>query len=494
METLEAAVLDADYVTRGDGVAVRLFCVAADGTPVVAEDDSFAPYFYAVPADGVETGAARDAVAGVEIEDGDGAAVSPRAVEVVERRDGTEHIDVLRVVLDHPPHVPDVREAVLELDAVGETREFDIPFYKRYLIDRGIVPAAAVQLRGERDRGQHPHRIHLAEPPTPAGDGAYELSTLAFDLEVVDSEIVMCSFSGDDTRLVLAQDVDGFDADYVETVDGERALLERLIAVVEDRDPDLLLGYNTDEYDFDVLRERADHHGVELDLGRTAEPMRFQRRGRFSAAKLEGRVHLDLYAFVENVVSMGMQSDVLTLDAVAEELIGENTDDLSWEEMKRAWTEREDLDRFAAYALRDAELVHRLGEALVPQLLSLSRLTGVPPFDVCRHSYGQLVENYLLRKAHDRGILAPNRPTQDERSERYQEGRYAGGFVYEPEEGLHEDIALFDFRSLYPTIIVAHNISPDTLDVDGCSDALAVGIEAADREYEFCQDDPGFIP
>ncbi|MFB6077056.1 MAG: DNA polymerase domain-containing protein, partial [Candidatus Nanohaloarchaea archaeon] len=82
----------------------------------------------------------------------------------------------------------------------------------------------------------------------------------------------------------------------------------------------------------------------------------------------------------------------------------------------------------------------------------------------------------------------------EERSRRYQEGRYAGGFVYEPEEGLHEDIALFDFRSLYPTIIVAHNISPDTLDVPDCTDATDVDIPETGTTYTFCRDDPGFIP
>ncbi len=89
-------------------------------------------------------------------------------------------------------------------------------------------------------------------------------------------------------------------------------------------------------------------------------------------------------------------------------------------------------------------------------------------------------------------MLAPNRPTQEERSRRYREGRYAGGFVYEPEKGLHENIALFDFRSLYPTIMVSHNISPDTLDVEDCGEELEVEVEG--NSYGFCQDSPGFIP
>ncbi len=490
MESVTAAVLDADYVTR-DGLTVRLFCVTPDGDPVIAEDTGFLPYFYAVPADDPQD--ARDAVAAAEFEV-DGEHLQPQDVEVTALTDGRDDIDVLKVVVEEPPQVPKIREQVAALDTVAETREFDIPFYKRYLIDTDTAPADWVELHGAVDEENDIIQVALESPPEPADEQDYEFSTLAFDLEVHGDEVIMCSFYADGYERVLVQDVDDMAADYVEEVDGEQALLQRMLAIVEERDPDLLLGYNTDEYDFDVLRERAEEHGIDLTMGRTRERMQFKRRGRFSGAYLEGRIHLDLYAFVENVVSMGMQSDLLTLDAVAEELLGENKDDLSWEEMQRLWEEREDLDTFAKYALRDSELVHELGRALVPQILSLSRLTGLPPFDVCRHTYGQLVENYLLRKAHDRGILAPNRPTQGERSQRYQEGQYAGGFVYEPEEGLHEDIALFDFRSLYPTIIVSHNISPDTLDVPDCTDELTVTIEEADREYGFCQDEPGFIP
>ncbi|MDY6768753.1 MAG: DNA-directed DNA polymerase [Candidatus Nanohaloarchaea archaeon] len=490
MVTQTAAVLDADYVID-DGVTVRLFCVTPDGDPLIAEDDTFKPYFYAVP--GTGTAEARESVAAVSVDRDDGP-LQPGPVTVEQLRDGREQIEVLRVGADEPPQIPTLREAVAELDAVEGTREFDIPFYKRYLIDRGIAPMDWVELEGEERRDGDIPRLLLDREPSPAAGQEYEFTTLGFDLEVYRDEIIMCSFYTDGEELVLVQDVDGIDAGFVETVADEEALLERIRAVVDENDPDLLLGYNTDEYDFDVLRDRAEEHGIELTMGRTAERMQFKRRGRFSGAYLEGRVHLDLYAFVENVVSMGMQSDVLTLDAVAEELIGENTDDLSWEEMQQLWEDREELDRFVRYALRDAELVHELGEALVPQILSLSRLTGLPPFDVCRHTYGQLVENYLLRRAHDRGILAPNRPTQAERSDRYQEGQYAGGFVYEPEEGLHEDIALFDFRSLYPTIIVSHNISPDTLDVPGCGEELTVEIQEQDRVYNFCQDDTGFIP
>ncbi|MCJ7478648.1 MAG: DNA-directed DNA polymerase [Candidatus Nanohaloarchaeota archaeon QJJ-7] len=488
MDKVEATVLEADYVLEGGEAVVRIFGKDSEGEPIIARDRSFEPYSYVLGPD----------MAAIKEEIGDGVRVEGETIEVdfeeVGKTLGREEQEVLKLVLEEPPDVPKVREKVEELGPVRETREFDIPFYKRYLIDRGVKPGKNYLMEGELNRDEEPEIIELEEPLSEAEGSGPGLSSLAFDLEVYEEEVIMCSFYSEDFQKVLVKGSGDFDADYVETVGSEENLLERILEIVEERDPDIFLGYNTDEFDFDVLRDRTEKYGLELDMSRTGEEMKFKRRGRFSGANLEGRVHLDLYAFVENVVSMGLQSDVLTLDAVAEELIGENKDELPWEEMRRLWEEKEELDRFAKYALRDSELAYLLGETLVPQMLSLSRLTGLPPFDVCRHTYGQLVENFLLRKSYERNILSPNRPSQSERSERYKEGRYAGGFVYEPEEGLHEDIALFDFRSLYPTIMVSHNLSPDTLEVEGCEDELNVEIEEADRSYSFCQDEPGFIP
>ncbi|MDY6774264.1 MAG: 3'-5' exonuclease, partial [Candidatus Nanohaloarchaea archaeon] len=136
---------------------------------------------------------------------------------------------------------------------------------------------------GEVDRSTEPARIELGEIDELEEDSA-ELSRLAFDLEVYDDEVIMCSFYSDGFEKVLVQDVDSFEADYVEEVEDEESLLERVLEVVEDRDPDILLGYNTDEFDFDVLRDRAERHGLELEMGRTGKEMRFMQRGRFSAA------------------------------------------------------------------------------------------------------------------------------------------------------------------------------------------------------------------
>ncbi|EHK01724.1 DNA polymerase B region, partial [Candidatus Haloredivivus sp. G17] len=57
------------------------------------------------------------------------------------------------------------------------------------------------------------------------------------------------------------------DLEFVEEVEDQAEMLERFIEIVEDQKADILLGYNTDEFDFDILRDKADETGVTLALG-----------------------------------------------------------------------------------------------------------------------------------------------------------------------------------------------------------------------------------
>ena len=68
---------------------------------------------------------------------------------------------------------------------------------------------------------------------------------------------------------------------------------------------------------------------------------------------------------------------------------------------------------------------------------------------------------------------------------------YTGGFVVEPKKGIHSDIIVFDFRSLYPTVIVTHNISPETLE---CQHKECKKNKPLKSEHHFCKKIKGFIP
>ncbi|MFB6147268.1 MAG: 3'-5' exonuclease, partial [Candidatus Nanohaloarchaea archaeon] len=394
-------VIDADYVIEGETPVVRIFGKTTGGENFLGLVDDFTPYFYAVPAD---IDRAEEQLQEEEFED-DGDPLPVTGIDRVVKFDGNDEVEVLKVYTTVPPNVPKLKDEAWDLDSVEECREFDIPFYRRFLIDTGIRPGEWISVEGEGvERENFDTALQLKDIETGVDlEEEPGFEKLAFDLEVYDDQVIMASLYSKDYRKLLT--IEDIDRDYVEEVENEETLIKRLIEIVENRDVDVLEGYNTDDFDFDVLRDRAEEHNFELSLGRNGERMKFNRRGRFSGARLKGRMHLDLYPFVAHVMAPGLESETLDLDSVAEELLGRNKDDMSWDEMKESWEKKQELEKFADYALKDAELTYYLGEELVPQILELSRIAGLIPFDACRLTYGQLTENYLIREAYERNML-----------------------------------------------------------------------------------------
>jgi len=488
MEKIQIQITDADYEVENGEVTVRCFGKTGENEDIVFYDRDFLPYLYVLPKPSMDLESLKDDIENTQfVEENE-----PLPVENVEKKqmvDLNKERPVLKVYTTIPAKIPKLKNKLWELEAVEECREFDIPFYRRYLIDNKIRPASWAEIEGEKlEPGEFDLRIEAKSVENIDKETEIAWETVAFDLEVYQNRIIMASFYGKGFQKVLT--TEEIDRDFVETVESEKRLIERMVEIVDEREIDILTGYNTDEFDFDVLRERSNEHNVTLSMGMDGERMKFNRRGRFKGARLKGKMHLDLYPFIEHVISPGLDSETLDLDSVADEMLGLEKDDLSWEQMKESWREKKNLETFADYSLKDSELAFKLAEELVPQILELSKIVGLIPFDACRLTYGQLTENYLLREAYNRDMLALNRPSQDARQKRRRQGAYSGGFVYTPDPGLYENIVVLDFKSLYPTVMVAHNISPDTLNLEECDNRF----ELDEFDYDFCQDEQGFFP
>ena len=89
--------------------------------------------------------------------------------------------------------------------------------------------------------------------------------------------------------------------------------------------------------------------------------------------------------------------------------------------------------------------------------------------------------------------MAPNKPTNDEIMQRRLQ-TYKGAFVYEPKPGLYSNIVVFDYRSLYPTIIGSHNISHGTMNCSCCAEEAKPAPLENDKKIWFCKKKKGFIP
>ena len=98
----------------------------------------------------------------------------------------------------------------------------------------------------------------------------------------------------------------------------------------------------------------------------------------------------------------------------------------------------------------------------------MTRIVCQPFVDVTRMTTGTQAEWYLVRKAYEVDEVVPNKPNMTMQNIK-ERGSNSGGYVKEPEIGLHENLVQFDFKSLYPTLIISKNISPDVLVKDNVS-------------------------
>ncbi|MBU0898568.1 MAG: DNA-directed DNA polymerase [Nanoarchaeota archaeon] len=483
-------IIDADYVLSDKEPLIRLWGKTKSGRSVLILDRTFDPYFYVLPKPSADLDKLVEAIKAMEIEGS-----KPTRVEIVKKNLYGKEYDFIQVFSNNPTDIPKFRDTVKHFDGVKEEYEYTIPFYRRYIINKGIVPMSWVRVFGkeiktnadmdlsiEAEKIESIKEEEISEYPS--------LHILAFDIETSQAEgdeIIMISMM--DTKDFKKIITYGNKASNVETVANEEEMIKRFFQLVKEQNPDMIVGYNTDRFDFQKIAEKCEKYKIPIILGKDDSHMIFRRRGRVSAARFRGRMHIDVYDFIENILEDSLSTEVLSLDRVARELLGLKKEKLSWKEIEELW-KKGDIKTLGEYCLHDSLLTLKLAKNLLPQIFELSRVVGQTPFDASRMSYSQLVEWLLIRAAFNSNEIAPNRPKYDEMMRRRRAEPYTGGYVIEPKEGIHEHLALFDFQSLYPSITITHNISPEMVDCNCCE----VETKVPDYEHHFCTEKRGFIP
>jgi DNA polymerase elongation subunit (family B) len=484
-------LIDVDYDVENDKGIIFLFGKNKEGKRVLVRKE-FYTYFFAMPKKGKEE------ILKQKIENLKNLPTRILSVDIVSKNWMGEERKLIKITIQNPRKLKDVRDAIKEWEEVEETYEYNISFYKRFLMDYRIKPCSWIEVEGEKVENKFDvdttieakeiRQLEDYDEPT--------LKVIAIDTEWVEVEnkekLIMISIASENLRKVLALSDWQQKQDFIESCASEEKLIRRFLEIIKEEKPDIIVTYNGDGFDFLKLREKAKQLKIKFSFGIDDKELEFVRRGRVSAARCFGVVHIDEYVFVDKILSASLKSEVLTLDEVASELIGEGKKELEYKQMVEFWRERKELNKIAEYSMWDAHLTYLLSKILLPQIFSISKLTGEIPFDASRYSYSQLVEAYLMRKAVEDNVLIPNSPKSEEREVRMIELPYKGAIVVEPRKGIHENIAVMDFKSLYPTIIVSHSISPELLNCnhEECKEKNS----APETKNHFCIKKVGFIP
>jgi DNA polymerase I len=482
METRKFVLLDIDYITKNSNAVIRLFgkLIGENEESIIAHDKSFKPYIYVHPND---IHACIKELSELEL----------FKVEKLRKRDNGKMKDFLKITLKHPQHISKLRDKIKDLKSVKEIREHDIPFYRRYLIDKGLFPMKTVEVQGKvlnsnKSSLDHQCIFEMQDEPKNLDFDSEELNMLSFNIEACNSKgipkvkenpIIVISFSSNQGFQKVFSTKES-SLDFVETLANEREVIKKYVDTIQSENPDIILGYNSDRYDFPYLKERAAKLGVPLKLGVDGSTLKIINNGRRNAARIKGRIHIDLYSNMRRNLPLEHH----TLKRVYKELFGEDKIDIPGHEVYSCWNDGgEKLERLFRYLLTDVNAVTKIGEKMLPLSIELTRIVGQPLFDVARMGSGKQVEWYLIRKAFEYGDLAPNKFGSYLRD-------VVGGHVEEPVKGLHSDIVYFDFRSLYPSIIISKNISPDTLVEDDTGECHIT----PEFGYKFKKTPQGFIP
>ena len=340
--------------------------------------------------------------------------------------------------------------------------EADIKPTDRFLMERFLT--GGVTFQGEvQERGRYKNLNHARLKPD---DYRPDLNAISFDIETDYgvNHLYSIALYSDKTSIVLmigdsenrTAEADGKSKFELEFVKDEKQLLITFVQKIEELDPDVLMGWNVVNFDLRALQDFADKTEVKLSLGRNRELISW-RQSRDSEqrfyALVPGRVVLD---GIELMRSATYQFENFSLEYVSRLLLGRGklVDDVDerGEEITRLF--EEDKIALANYNLEDCRLVWDIfeHENLLGFAIGRSQLTGL---EMDRYGGSVAAIDFLyLPRLHRKGYVAPAR------SQLPSKNISPGGYVMQSIPGIHDNVIVLDFKSLYPSIIRSFHIDP----------------------------------
>lgn len=268
------------------------------------------------------------------------------------------------------------------------------------------------------------------------------------------------------------------DVDVIQCTSEKQVLMEWKNLMVR-LNPDVLTGYNIFGFDMEYIWERANENGISEELadglGRNMSRKTTLTKQELTSSALgenilkyfdmDGTVIIDLL----KVMQRDHKLDSYKLDNVAAEFIGDKKEDLKPNEIFQKFKGNAD-DRciIAKYCIQDCALINRLIHKLkiLENNIGMANVCLVPLNFLFKRGQGIKIFSLVAKQCMDKGYLIPTNKYSSER-EMDMEG-YEGAVVLEPKEGiyLNEPIVVFDYGSLYPSSMIARNLSHDCYVMD----------------------------
>jgi DNA polymerase elongation subunit (family B) len=289
------------------------------------------------------------------------------------------------------------------------------------------------------------------------GDAFMPITAIAVHLQWLDTLICLAIPPKTLTMEQAKEQVKDFPNTILFETEGE--MLDTFLTLIEDAD--VLSGWNSEGFDMPYTVNRIIKVLSKDDTRRLclwdAMPKKreYEKYGKAAVTyDLVGRVHLDSLELYRKYTYE--ERHTYRLDAIGEMEVGESK---TVYEGTLDQLYNNDFKKFIEYNRQDTALLNKLDKKL--RFIDLANTLAHECTVLLQTTMGAVAvtEQAIVNEAHHRGLIVPSRPKRDEDAS----NQAAGAYVAYPKKGLHDWIGSMDINSLYPSVIRALNMGPETI-------------------------------
>ncbi len=480
---IEFYFLDNSYEVIGNEPHIIIWGIKRDGERIVLRDRRFRPYFYAILDNKVDYDKIMKHIK---------TSSDPKSpiinIELVEKKYFGKPVKAFKITTVIPEYVRKYREKIRGIPGIIDVVEADIRFSMRYIIDHDLKPCgwhvAEVKEIPKKPIYRVDREYEIVGDIKPLEDTTppKDLRLIAFDIEVYTKTGTPKPERDPVIIIGVMNDKEEMKQFLASDDKKDKNTIMEFVKYVQEYDPDIIVGYNSDGFDWPYLIDRSKYIGVKLDLTRRVGAI--PKTSTYGHISVPGRLNSDLYYFAEEIPEVKIKS----LENIADYLGVIKKDErvlIEYIDIPKYWDDPSLRPKLLQYNIDDVKSTYGLADKFVPFAMQLSNLTGLPLDQVGAASVGFRLEWYLMREAYKYDELVPNRVERPAVS-------YRGAVVLKPVKGVHENIAVLDFSSMYPNIMIKYNVGPDTIVKDEKCDPDKHYI-APEVGHCFRKEPPGFF-
>ena len=434
MGTWDVRIISASSSQDGDEPVIELFGKTRDRKSITILAYGFRPYLFAVdPKPDLDQ----------QMKD-DPEVISAEHDTLLYK---SEMHDVLKVTIKSPWKISEFKNRFQRKGY--KVLSADISFQHRFFYDKDM--GACIRVTGEPiDRPYYTDLVIKMDSFENIDPFDPVLKILSFDIEnSVEHEFiyVICSTIKDGDEMRNGPAISG----------NETEIIDGFAKLIREEDPDVITGYNIDNYDIRKIMERSKARRMKdaLPWGRDgSQPKLISDR----FWRVKGRLVCDAWWAVKKQLRPKQE----TLNAVSMMLLGEQKLDVDPKYMDSEWANNR--EKVIEYCFKDSELALRilLEVDTVRKDMDLAAVSKLTIEDVMTSGSSQLSDSLLIRAADRNKVAVPMMGARVAGADQIE-----GGYVHSMTPGLYHWVCVEDFKSMYPSLIIAKNICFTTLCEDG---------------------------